>query len=180
LAVGGIAEHLRSLAPRSWLLILLALALGAAGIAVQDGLAQALIFSKAGTLLVLAILIRFCVQLARSAVLREEALLATLFADDPAPCFTTDAEGQIRYFNAAAAQRFTPGQGLPLLQPCIAVVAPLSATNHLACYCRCSCCIWPHLLLGQVHHQHPRSQSLQPLLPLVLPQGHRRPLESQV
>jgi two-component system cell cycle sensor histidine kinase/response regulator CckA len=116
LAFGGIAEHLRSLAPRSWLLILLALALGAAGIAVQEGPAQALIFSKAGTLLVLALLIRFCVQLARSAVLREEALLTTLFADDPAPCFTTDAEGQIRYFNAAAAQRFTPGEGLPLLQ----------------------------------------------------------------
>jgi hypothetical protein len=83
LTVGGIAEHLRSLAPRSWLLVLLALALGAAGIAVQDGPAQALIFSKAGTLLVLALSIRFCVQLARSAVLREEALLTTLFADDP-------------------------------------------------------------------------------------------------
>ena len=116
LAVSGIAEHLRSLAPRSWLLILLALALGAAGVAVQDGPAQVLIFAKAGTFLVLAFLIRFCVQLARSAVLREEAVLATLFAEDPAPCFTTDGEGQIRYFNAAAAQRFTPGQGLPLLQ----------------------------------------------------------------
>ena len=115
-AVGGIADQLRTLAPRSWLLVLLALALGAAGLAVQDSLARILIFSAAGTFLVLALVIRLCVHLARAAIRREEALLATLFAEDPAPCFTTDVEGQIGYLNAVAAQRFAAGLGQRLLQ----------------------------------------------------------------
>lgn len=116
LAVGGIADHLRSLAPRSWLLVLLAMALGAAGLAVQDGPARVLIFSAAGTFLVLALTIRFSAQIASAAVRREEALLTTLFAEDPVPCFTTDGEGQIGYLNAAAAKRFAAGEGQRLLQ----------------------------------------------------------------
>ena len=74
-----------------------ALALGGVGFAVQDGSARVLIFSAAGTLLVLALSIRVCVQLARAAARREDALLTALFAEDPAPCFTTDGEGQIGY-----------------------------------------------------------------------------------
>ena len=64
----------------------------------------------------LALSIRVCVQLARAAARREDALLAALFAEDPAPCFTTDGEGQIGYLNAAATQRFGAGEGQRLLQ----------------------------------------------------------------
>ncbi|MCA3552204.1 MAG: PAS domain-containing protein, partial [Rhodobacter sp.] len=55
-------------------------------------------------------------HLARYAVRREESLLTVLLAEDPAPCFTTDVEGQVGYLNAAAAQRFAGGGAQRLLQ----------------------------------------------------------------
>ncbi|MEY3309343.1 MAG: hypothetical protein RLZZ413_3381 [Pseudomonadota bacterium] len=116
LAIGGIADHLRSLAPRSWLLIILALALGGAGFVVDDALARVLIFAGAGTLLILALTIRLSARLALLAARREEALLTALLAEDMAPCFTTDIDGQIGYLNRAAIQRFGAGQGQRLLQ----------------------------------------------------------------
>ena len=117
LAFGGLADLLRSLAPRSWLLVVLAFGLGAAGLGLADSaLARGLVFAGAGTFLVLGLTIRLCVHLAQSAIRREERLVTALFAEDLAPCFTTDVDGQIGYVNTAAALRFSGGSGQRLTQ----------------------------------------------------------------
>jgi two-component system cell cycle sensor histidine kinase/response regulator CckA len=116
LAIGGIADHLRPLAPRSWLLVVLALVLAVAGGGVGDDLLKGVFCAGAATLVALALTICLGLHLARSFVRREESLLTALVAEDPAPCFTTDVAGQIGYLNAAARQRFAAGQGQRLVQ----------------------------------------------------------------
>jgi two-component system cell cycle sensor histidine kinase/response regulator CckA len=116
LAIGGFADHVRLLAPQSWLLVVPALALGTVGGGVADDLIKALLFAGAATFVALALTIHLGMQLARYAARREENLLAALFGEDPAPCFATDVEGQIGYLNAAASQRFVGGGGHRLLQ----------------------------------------------------------------
>ena len=116
LAIGGLADHVRLLAPQSWLLVVLALALGTVGGGASDDLVKALVFAGAATFVALALTIYLGMHLARYAVRREESLLAALFSEDPAPIFATDVEGQIGYLNAAAAQRFAGGGGHRLLQ----------------------------------------------------------------
>ncbi len=116
LAIGGFADHVRFLAPQSWLLVVLALVLGTAGGGVSDDLVKALLFAGAATFVALALTIHLGMLLARYAVRREESLLSVLFGEDPALCFTTDVEGQVGYLNAAASQRFADGEGHRLLQ----------------------------------------------------------------
>ncbi|MFY8145636.1 MAG: hypothetical protein ACOVME_03450, partial [Rhodobacter sp.] len=85
LAIGGLADHVRLLAPQSWLLVVLALALGTVGGGASDDLVKALVFAGAATFVALALTIYLGMHLARYAVRREESLLAALFGEDPAP-----------------------------------------------------------------------------------------------
>ncbi|MFN7599557.1 MAG: hypothetical protein ACK5PT_23040, partial [Cereibacter sp.] len=75
LAIGGLADHVRLLAPQSWLLVVLALALGTVGGGVADDLIKALLFAGAATFVALALTIHLGMQLARYAARREENLL---------------------------------------------------------------------------------------------------------
>ena len=77
-ATAGIADQLRALAPRSWMLLVLAALLGLAGLAVPDALVKGPVFAGAGTLLALALVIRLFGRASRSARRRQEAALATL------------------------------------------------------------------------------------------------------
>lgn len=95
----------------AWLL--LAAALGCLAIAVLTRQPQIRLGAMvAGLSFVLLIfLLRGAVLLARQAGRQAERRLSAFLQHDSAPCFTTDAEGQIRFRNTAAEARFATPAG---------------------------------------------------------------------
>ncbi|VDC30850.1 ATP-binding protein [Pseudogemmobacter humi] len=102
----GVLDAARNLAGRSgWLAGVAAVSLGLAALAGDDGLR----FTLAATGLALVMVTLALWGLARLARREDEQLFARLSAlvgEDAAPCFTTDALGQILYRNRAAQARF--------------------------------------------------------------------------
>jgi two-component system cell cycle sensor histidine kinase/response regulator CckA len=100
------------IAARAWILVVLALAMAPATVLADPAL-RPVATVVALTLCVLAIVLRLASRAARLAVLRKRAEVAGIVGNDAAPCFVTDADGEIRYRNASAESRFgTEGQTL--------------------------------------------------------------------
>ena len=88
------------------------------------------------TFVLLVFVLRAAALVQRQGDRQTERRLAGLLAQDAAPCFTTDAEGQIRFRNAAALARFPGADGGTLggaLQDHFAT--PGAGPSSLACRC---------------------------------------------
>lgn len=95
-----------ALAPGAVYLLVGAVVMVGAGLLVSDRVLMTVLFSVAGSLLVLALLMRLAVRAQGRARSRLEQHLATLIAHDAAPSFNTDLDGEIIYQNRAALDRF--------------------------------------------------------------------------
>ena len=98
-------------------LMLLAVALGAAAIAVlgHDVMARLAAASVALTMAVLILGLKFRTRQTNRRERRQEAQLIGLVGHDAAPCYLTDRNGQILYQNASAHARFNAGEGEALV-----------------------------------------------------------------
>jgi two-component system, cell cycle sensor histidine kinase and response regulator CckA len=105
---------LRSFAVQAWLLLAAAVVAGEFASSFQTPALQVLVGAGAATLLCLALAVRFILVPDAIGLSREPALLQKILANDAAPCFTTDAEGEIGYQNAAAERRFGASDGRSL------------------------------------------------------------------
>jgi two-component system cell cycle sensor histidine kinase/response regulator CckA len=113
-ATGQLFATAEAFAGRSWLLVALGLLCGAGAVVATGPEARLAATAAALTLCLLAMLLTV---LARTGQQRDRADLgriAALVQDDATPCFSTDADGQIVYLNAAAEQRFGAGDGRTL------------------------------------------------------------------
>jgi two-component system cell cycle sensor histidine kinase/response regulator CckA len=111
---GRLFSTAEALAGRSWLLLALGTACGAAATLLSDPVAR---YAAIGAGLTLALIALMLTVLARGGQRRTVADLGRIAAvvqDDAAPCFSTDAEGQIVYLNAAALARFGDCDGKTL------------------------------------------------------------------
>ena len=103
-------------APRVWLLWVLGLLLLASGGLLVGGRPSAVALAfGAGVLGVAAVLSLLAIR-RRTAEGRIFRTISDFLEDDPAPAFTTDADGRIGYQNAAARERFGARDGAALLR----------------------------------------------------------------
>ncbi len=107
---------LHDLARRTWVLMVIAGGLGLAGIALPQAEGRLLASIAACAVAVAALAIRAGAFLARRRAQRDEARISLLVEDDSAPCFATDADGEIGYQNAVARQRFGERDGRSLIE----------------------------------------------------------------
>ncbi|MDR5651587.1 ATP-binding response regulator [Ruixingdingia sedimenti] len=92
---------------------LLAVAAGCAVAAfvLVDGRARLALLAAAGSFLCLVVILRAARALAARRARVFAARAGAVVAEDAAPCFTTDADGQVLYRNRAAVARFGAGGG---------------------------------------------------------------------
>ncbi|MBD3786588.1 MAG: response regulator [Sphingomonadales bacterium] len=80
--------------------------MGGAGLIVTDRVVTTVLYSMAGSLLVLALVMRIAARAQGRARVRLEEQISTFIAHDAAPSFTTDLDGEIGFQNRAALDRF--------------------------------------------------------------------------
>jgi two-component system cell cycle sensor histidine kinase/response regulator CckA len=117
---------------RSRLLPLLALAalLAVAALAAGAGMARVGLVAGALTLVLIAAGLRLAAWHAGRAERDLARTMQALLADDAAPCFSTDPDGAVLYRNAAAAARFSGGDGRTLVATLADVFAHPSAVLY--------------------------------------------------
>ncbi|PZQ99506.1 MAG: hybrid sensor histidine kinase/response regulator [Cereibacter sphaeroides] len=93
-------------APRTGILFVAALTLGLGALILPEASWRLGALSAALTLCLLACVIRVLAARENARKQLRRTQIAALVEDDAAPCFTTDAEGEIGYQNAAAVKRF--------------------------------------------------------------------------
>lgn len=103
------------LAPRSWLLLAVAMACITVGVFAPDPQMQFAAMVTGVTFSVLVIMIRALVWFQRLREGRLEHQLGSLMGQDAAACFTTDETGLIGFQNAAAQTRFGKQDGATLV-----------------------------------------------------------------
>ena len=94
------------LAPGAIYLLAAAVTLGGAGFLVADRILTMVLFSVAGSFVVLAVLMRLAARAQAQSRLRLEEQISIFIAHDAAPSFTTDLDGEIGFQNRAALDRF--------------------------------------------------------------------------
>lgn len=94
------------IAPGAIYLLAFAVIAAAAGLFVHDRVVMTLLLSVAGSFVVLAAVAKVAEQLMRRQRGQINTLISAFIAHDASPSFTTDAEGEIRYQNRAAVERF--------------------------------------------------------------------------
>ncbi len=104
----------RGVAPRAWVLVGAAVVLGIGSVTLPDARMRLLAATAGLTLCCLAFVIRLIAGWHRRALRLQQDQITALLEDDAAPCFTTDADGEIGYRNAAAEKRFSAQHGQAL------------------------------------------------------------------
>ncbi|HSF64957.1 MAG TPA: hybrid sensor histidine kinase/response regulator, partial [Paracoccaceae bacterium] len=104
----------RGLAPRSWLLLAVALCCALAAMVATDPWTRASAAMAAGTFAALVVAIRGLAMLAARTDRQAERSLSDMLDNDPAPCVAADALGRIAYRNHAARERFAADDGVTL------------------------------------------------------------------
>jgi len=99
----------RGLSSRAWMLVAAAMGCALAAVLAPTEQMRLLTLVAGVTFALLAILLRGAVLFDARKERALESRLGTMVGHDTAPCFTTDAQGQIRFQNVAADQRF-PGR----------------------------------------------------------------------
>jgi len=94
------------IAPGAVYLLALAVMAAAAGLFVRDRVVTTLLLSVAGSFVVLAAASKLAEQFMLRQRSQINAMISAFIAHDASPSFTTDAEGEIRYQNRAAVERF--------------------------------------------------------------------------
>ena len=112
---GGIAGSARGQGSRLWLLV--AAGLGCFSLSFLSPQRELQIAAAVGgaTFLAMVLCLRAVAELGRWRLLRQERQLATLVGLDSAPCFMSDAMGQIHFQNDAARGRFGDRDGATLV-----------------------------------------------------------------
>lgn len=100
---------LARLAPRAWLLVVLAAATMALAVAAGPGVVRLVAGAATFTFCLLAIGLRALDWQAKRRQASEVMQIARLVEQDAAPCFATDVEGAVLYRNTAARSRFGEG-----------------------------------------------------------------------
>ncbi|OCX67227.1 hybrid sensor histidine kinase/response regulator [Thioclava sp. SK-1] len=94
------------MAPAAGYLIIAALAAGGAAFMVEDRLVMLILAAMAGSLLVLALVMKLVERRQKRQDSMIHQQISTFVANDASPSFTTDADGEIGYQNRAAIDRF--------------------------------------------------------------------------
>lgn len=94
------------IAPGAIYLLAFAVVAAGAGLFVRDRVVMTLLLSVAGSFVVLAGAAKLAEHLMRRQRDQVNTLISAFIAHDASPSFTTDAEGEIRYQNRAAVERF--------------------------------------------------------------------------
>ena len=111
-----LGQTAQGMQPAIWIMLALAVLMGALAAAVAPGMGRLALASGAGTLACLAILVKL---LSRREKAAQDASghVADLIAHDASPGFATDQDGRILYQNAAAQTRFGDCRGQHLGGP---------------------------------------------------------------
>jgi len=103
------------LGPRAGWFVAIGVALLAAAAATPDRLLALALITSGLTLIALTLVVKGLALRHTRAEAGLRAMLAEFVAEDAAPSFTTDSDGQIGYANAAARERFGPVAGSTLV-----------------------------------------------------------------